>query len=98
MKTEVILQKMVAFEFNDAIHGDFLMCYIALMHCLIDTPDEIHVLSESIVIGQRSPMLGNRDISVTGMWKCMCNPFFTGPSGKLSSELHEVLLTMYFIH
>ena len=68
------------------------------MHCLIDMLDDIHVLSESVIIGQRSLMLGNQDIAVVGMWKGMCNPFFTGPSSKLGSELHEVLLRMYCIH
>ena len=98
METEVLLKNMVALDFNDANHVDFVTRYIAPMHYLVDTPDEIRVLSEFGVIGQRSPMLGNQDIAVAGMWKGMCNPFFTGPSGKLGSELHEVLLKMYCIH
>jgi hypothetical protein len=34
-------------------------CYIVLMNCLIDMPNDICVLSEYGVIGQWSPMLGN---------------------------------------
>jgi hypothetical protein len=52
MQTEVILQNMVALEFNDTIHGDFVTCYIVLMNCLIDMPNDICVLSEYGVIGQ----------------------------------------------
>jgi hypothetical protein len=52
MQTEVLLHNMVSLEFNNASHGDFVTHYIALLHYLIDTPDDIHVLSQYGIIGQ----------------------------------------------
>jgi len=96
--TEVFLRNMVALEFNDASRQMSVTRYVALMGCLIQSPDDVRLLKDRDIIYQEySPFT---DEAIVALWNSLSQPSFTGAlmnvsDVKVTRALEEVLAKNY---
>lgn len=96
--TEVFLRNMVALEFNDASRQMSVTRYVALMGCLIQSPDDVRLLKDrDIIYREYSPFT---DEAIVALWNSLSQPSFTGAlmnvsDVKVTRALEEVLAKNY---